>query len=172
MRSWLLSLLMLLAPQAIVHAPAQQPKPRPSPISAAQKATMRKTLLARMDKDGWCTKGDDDDFADDLEFVDVPLSNHPVVLVSPGAGCARGGQGANSALWIFDLRTSHPRLIASPEQKVGGWWDGALPHLSYGFHDFNLGWHMSASEYTLTTFRFDGQAYRLIHSKTIKRDAD
>jgi hypothetical protein len=165
-RRWVLSLLLLFALCPLPDS-AQKTDPQPAHLSDTQKDAIRRTLLARMDKDAWCTKGKDDAFVKDLAFSAVPVADHQVILVSPGAGCATGAQGSNSALWLFDLNADSPRLIGSPALKLGGWWENVLPHVSHGYHDFNVGWHLGGAEFTLTTFRFDGQTYRPIHSETV-----
>lgn len=85
-----------------------------------------------------------------------------VLLVESPSGCARGGQGANGAMWLIRLDGPRPALIASPTQAFNGWLYSIQPASSHGLRDIVLGWHMGAGEADLTYFRFDGVAYQPI----------
>jgi len=96
-------------------------------------------------------------------FEEIPLAaNHRVLLVQAGRGCARGGQGANGAMWLIRFDGEVPVLLASPEGDFNGWLYSIQPTLSHGYHDLVLGWHMGADNYNLTYFRFDGKSYVVV----------
>jgi hypothetical protein len=92
----------------------------------AQMASLRALLLSRQQQDGWCDE-DDTTWVNDLEISEVPLSPHPVSLVEPGVGCARGAQGSNSAMWLFDWHGAQPHLIAAPTTGFNGFFGGIQP---------------------------------------------
>jgi hypothetical protein len=77
-------------------------------------------------------------------------------------GCARGGQGANGAMWALRFEGDRVSLLATPEQKFNGWLYSIQPTISHGFRDLLLGWHTSAGESNLSYFSFDGTSYHLV----------
>jgi hypothetical protein len=126
-------------------------------------------LLHQTDKTGvWGCEGSDlDDMIRGLMFEEIPLAqNRRVLLVQAGAGCARGGQGANGAMWLIRLDGDVPVLLASPEGDFSGWLYSIQPSVSHGYHDLVLGWHMGAGSYGLTYFRFNGKSYVSIGTAT------
>jgi hypothetical protein len=87
-----------------------------------------------------------------------------VILAEAGMGCARGGQGANGAMWIVALDEPEPVLLAAPDNGFEGWLYSVRPSRSYGYRDVVLGWHWSAFETGLKYFQFDGKSYQCIGS--------
>jgi hypothetical protein len=123
------------------------------------------TLLHQTDKTGiWGCEGIDlNDMIRGLMFEEIPLTqNRRVLLVQAGAGCARGGQGANGAMWLIRLDGDVPVILASPEGDFNGWLYSIQPSVSHGYHDLVLGWHMGAGSASLTFFQFDGKSYNSV----------
>jgi hypothetical protein len=84
--------------------------------------------------------------------------NVRVVRATAGVGCARGGQGANGGMWLFQVEGQRIRFLGA----LSGWGMAVQPTEAYGFHDFVTGWHMSAAETGLSYYRFDGTVYKSI----------
>jgi hypothetical protein len=119
-------------------------------------------LLHQTGKTGmWDCEGSDlDEMIRGLMFEEIPLAaSHHVLLVQAGRGCARGGQGANGAMWLVRLDGDAPVLLASPEDEFNGWLFSIQPSVSHGYHDLVLGWHMGADNTSLTYFQFNGKSY-------------
>jgi hypothetical protein len=116
-----------------------------------------------------------DDLIEGLRFETSPLSDkQDLVLVEAGSGCARGGQGANGAMWLirFDGPDgATPTILATPKE-FSGWLFSVQPTLSHGYPDIVLGWHMSGAEASLSYFRFDGKSYRRISTASLLSDDD
>lgn len=107
-----------------------------------------------------------------LIFSGIPIGEGKrAYLVEAGQGCARGGQGANGAMWLVEFRKAGPVLLATPGERFNGWLFSVQPSTSHGYRDVVLGWHMSASEAGLSYFRFDGVRYRQIGSAMADWDA-
>ena len=87
-------------------------------------------------------------------------------LAESGAGCARGGQGANGAMWLLRWDAGRPVMLG----EVDGWMDAVLPQESHGLHDVAIGWHNSAEEYGLALYRFNGTRYRVVDSTNMHCD--
>jgi hypothetical protein len=105
-----------------------------------------------------------------LTFKSIPLSGEQnLVLAEAPAGCARGGQGANGAMWVVRFDGDKPALLATPKE-FNGWLFSVQPTLSHGSPDIILGWHASGSEAGLSYFRFDGKSYRSIGTATLQSD--
>ncbi len=136
-------------------------------LSAQQKAAVG-DLLRRAPLGGWECGDDLEELIKGLRYEQIQLSdNVPTVLVEAGAGCARGGQGANGAMWLIRLDGDTPVLLAGPDHDFNGWLFSIQPQEGHGYRDVVLGWHMSARETPLSYFRFDGKLYRLIGTATI-----
>jgi hypothetical protein len=102
-----------------------------------------------------------------LTFEAIPLApDRKVLLAQAGAGCARGGQGANGAMWLIRLEGDVPFLIASPKGGFNGWLYAIQPSASFGYRDIVLGWHMGADQAVLNYFRFNGRSYVAIGNAT------
>ena len=142
--------------------------------SPEQLVIVRKALAARVGLDNWpCAEGDEPDWVEKVTFKELPVSTtEEVVLVEAGMGCARGGQGSNGAMWVFQFKGGKPTFLATPERKFNGWLYSIQPSTSHGFRDLVLGWHMSASESNLNYFRFDGKSYHLLGSAQLLVDED
>ena len=122
--------------------------------------------------DAWpCDPGED--WTQALTFADLPVSETgKTLLVEPGAGCARGGQGSNGAMWVVHFEGQKPVLLATPKQEFNGWLYSIQSTSSHGLRDLVVGWHMSAAETDLSYFRFDGKLYRLISTAKLTPDAE
>jgi hypothetical protein len=155
-------------PTGYSHIPGLQP----ANTSDSQRRSIAGPLKARMaESHGWCAADPSDEWLTNLRYNIIPVTAGPEVwLVEAGAGCARGGQGSNGALWLIRFDGGKPVLLASPEWDFGGYLYSIQDKTSHGYKDLVLGWHMSASEADLTYFRFDGRFYRLIATAT--RDFD
>ena len=140
--------------------------------SPNQLSIIRKALAARARVDRWsCAEGDEPDWVEKVTFDDLPISpTEPAILVEAGMGCARGGQGANGAMWVVQFKGNKLTFLATPEQKFSGWLYSIQPTTSHGFRDLVLGWHMRAGESNLFYFRFDGKSYRLFGSAQLLSD--
>jgi hypothetical protein len=131
------------------------------PLDDGQISAIRKTLMARVraQQDGWCVVDDGESWLDDLTFNDVPLNGRVrIVMATAGAGCARGAQGANGEMWLFQIQGQRLRFLGA----LGGWGMAIQPTEVDGFRDFVTGWHMSAMETELSYYRFDGKVYKQI----------
>ena len=140
-------------------------------LAAATVSTDRMTAIHRLLREnrrsiGWpCGEDELKQLLDGLTFQNIPLSpGHEVLLVQAGAGCARGGQGSNGAMWLVSFEGNTPSLIASPKGGFSGWLFAIEPTISHGYHDIVLGWHMGATEGTLNYLRFDGKSYQGVGS--------
>jgi hypothetical protein len=106
-----------------------------------------------------------------VNFSSISLApSARAVLVNAGQGCARGGQGANGAIWLIRWDGSKPVLLASPETGLYGFLYALGRSGSYGYRDVIIGGHLSATENTLACFRFDGKVYVKIASAVQRRD--
>ena len=118
----------------------------------------------------WECEGPDlDELIKGLTFETIPLPGANLVLAEAGAGCARGGQGANGAMWVIRFDGAKPTLLATPSE-LSGWIFSILPTLSHGYPDIVTGWLMSATEAGLSYMRFDGKSYRSISSARLVSD--
>jgi hypothetical protein len=144
--------------------------PKTPPVKLTRSETQSIRTLLRSQKDVWeC--GDDPDWVNNVSFSSISLApGHKTILVEAGVGCARGGQGANGAMWIVEFHGSKPTLLATPGQNFNGWLY-STQHTSHSeYNDIVLGWHMSAFEAGLSYFRFNGHFYKSIASATLKSD--
>jgi hypothetical protein len=179
MRSWLLliaflSSLTLFAQNAdiwknVSTEPADQSKiVTPSPT---QLVIIRKALKAREELDVEGCGDEEPDWVDKVLFKELPISEtEKALLVEAGAGCARGGQGANGAMWVVRFEGDKVSFLATPEQKFAGWLYSVQPTTSHGLRDLVLGWHMSAAEAGLSYFRFDGTSYHSVAAAVLVFD--
>ena len=136
-------------------------------LSDARQAAVRRLLRQNKTSIGWECEGDDalNEMLKGLTYKNIPLSDaQPVLLVEADAGCARGGQGSNGAMWLVRFDADTPVLMATPKGGFDGWLFSIEPSSSHGYRDIILGWHMGASEGGLNYFRFDGKTYRGIGS--------
>lgn len=136
---------------------------QPATLTKAQLSAVARLLRHQQQDQVWdCEGADLEDLIKGLTFEKIPvLDKGSVVLASAGAGCARGGQGSNGAMWIIRFNGATPSLLAAPDE-FSGWLFSIQPNISHGYPDIVLGWHMSAFEADLSYFRFDGKAYHRI----------
>jgi hypothetical protein len=142
-----------------------------SPITIAEKSAIR-AVLRKQDRVWECAFDDaHGEWVQGLGFQRIPVSKDGgAFLVEAGAGCARGGQGSNGAMWIVQVRDGHTAVLASPAAGFNGWLYSVQPSSGKGYKDVVVGWHMSASEAGLNYFRFDGTQYKSLGSATIRWD--
>jgi len=114
----------------------------------AQLVKVKKALVTRVRRDGWpCAYETELDWTENLQFEELPVSDtDKIVLVEAGAGCARGGQGANGAMWLLEFHGDEFTFVATPQLKFNGWLYSVQQTTSHGFRDFVLGLQMSARE--------------------------
>jgi len=144
---------------------------KPIDLRPAEVDAIKAILKSRSQRDPWQSCIDDVTWVDAVSFSAATLSpTRKTVLIEAGAGCARGGQGANGAMWIVELNGLHARLLASPKEDFSGWPYAIQPSGEHGYRDIVVGWHMSAAEADLTYFRFDGRSYRKIGSASLVDD--
>jgi hypothetical protein len=146
-------------------------------LSAAAVSDSRRAAIHRLIREhrktiGWECGGDQlDAMLKGLTFESILLSpEHEVLLVETGAGCARGGQGSNGAMWLVRFDGDAPVLMATPKDGFNGWIFSIQPSTSHGFRDIILGWSMGAAEGNLNYLRFDGKSYQCIGSATYTTD--
>jgi hypothetical protein len=143
------------------------PKLQPAHLTIPQRAAVTR-LLAKNASAAWQACGGDASWIRGSSFYRAPLGSPQLIYIVPGTGCTRGGQGSNGGLWLVDLRSGTPRVIASPRLKFNGWGLGVQPHSSHGLRDFVIGWHMGIDELPLTYLRYDGHVYRAVGSVDLK----
>ncbi len=144
----------------------RQANPPAAHLSAAQRERIRLFLLHADPNPGACPQGDTS-WTRKMSYSAVPLGQGKTTLVQVAAGCARGGQGSNGAMWIVD-RTHAPAVLAS----LNGWFDGVQPTRTNGLHDFTVGWHMTCCEYTLSLYRFDKHQYQDVADVKVSCDEE
>jgi hypothetical protein len=140
----------------------------------AQLVNVKQALRARVKRDGWpCAEVAETGWTENLRFEELPVSgNDTVVLVEAGMGCARGGSGANGAMWVVDFHGDRFSFIATPQSGFNGWLYSVQRTTSQGFRDLVLGWRVSAREGGLAYFRFNGKSYQLIGEATYLTDEE
>jgi hypothetical protein len=148
------------------------PSTPPVKLTSAETQSILALLRSPTQKDIWACE-DDPDWVNNVSFSTISLApGHKTNLIEAGPGCGRGGQGANGAMWVVELRGSKPALLATPGQNFNGWLYSVQPTSHNGYNDIVLGWHMSAFETALAYFRFNGRSYKSIASATLKSDGD
>jgi hypothetical protein len=151
------------------------PKTSNVTLTPNQIQSIHRLLRSHVKEDMWACGDDpeDQDWVNDVYFSRISLAQgRQTILVEAGAGCARGGQGSNGAMWIVEFHGSKPALLATPGQYFNGSLFSVQPTSHRDYHDIVLSWHMSASEAGLTYFRFNGNSYRMISSATMEFDDD
>jgi len=143
-------------------------------LSSAQLESFARLLRKQKTDEFWeCDPSEIDDLIKGLSFEAIPLSEkRDLVLVEAGSGCARGGQGANGAMWLIRFEGpdgAAPTILATPKE-FSGWLFSVQPTLSHGYPDIVLGWHMSGAEASLSYFRFDGRFYHRISTASLLSD--
>jgi len=143
---------------------------QPATLTDAQLKSFASYLHHQKADSIWECEGPDlDDLIKGLSFETIPLPGVNLVLAQAGAGCARGGQGANGAMWVIRFDGSTSTVLATPKE-FSGWIFSIEPTLSHGYPDIVTGWHMSAAEAGLSYLRFDGKAYRSIGGAKLVTD--
>ena len=146
------------------HVPTEpdaQPK-RVTP-NARQAAIIRKALKAREDLDVEGCGSEEPNWAEKVLIRELPISEtEKALLVEAGVGCARGGQGANGAMWVVRFEGNRLSFLATPEEKFEGWPYSIQPTTSHGLRDLVVGWHIGGAEIGLSYFRFDGTSYQQV----------
>lgn len=98
-----------------------------------------------------------------LSFEEIPVApRHNVLLLEMQGPCAWGGTGGGGDMWLIRFDGTVPVILASPNKDFVGWLYSIQPATSHGYRDIVLGWHLSAGDYPLTYFRFDGKSYTAI----------
>ncbi len=143
-------------------------------VSDQRLTAIHRLLRTNRKSIGWECGGDQlNELLKSLTFTTIPLSDtREVLLVEAGAGCARGGQGSNGAMWLVSFEGDIPSLIATPRGGFSGWLFAIQPDTSHGYHDLVLGWHMGAGEGTLNYLKFDGKSYQGVGSASYTSDDD
>ena len=183
MRSFLVFMLMLspavLAAQVDlwkeVKPDAGPTRRARTPLTDAQRRAVFALFRAKGQTHVWeCESAQDaKELLSGLSFAKIPVAEAKAVyVVEAGAGCGRGGQGSNGAMWLVRFDGTGPVLMATPDEKFGGWLFSVQPTTSHGYRDVVLGWHTSAGEAGLTYFRFDGKRYQPTGSATEAWDED
>ena len=126
----------------------------PAAFSAAKIRALRPLLRATLGQ-SWPGCGSE---GDQFNVYRTPLGPR-IFKVEAGRGGCRGGQGSNGALWLIQRQGSSWRVLASPAVGFNGWGFGIQPRRTNGLPDLITGWHMGASDFVLTYFRFDGSRY-------------
>lgn len=142
-------------------------------VLTADQETSIKATLRRMDHVWQCAFADPGgEWLDAVQFKRISLSDkRETILVEAGPGCARGGQGANGAMWVVLLATDgKAKVLASPADDFNGWIYSVQASTSKGYKDIVVAWHINAREATLSYFRFDGTRYRVLSGATIRWD--
>jgi hypothetical protein len=144
---------------------------QPATLSDAQLKSFGRLIREQKPGEIWeCEAAGLDELINGLTFESIPLSDKQnLVLAEAPAGCARGGQWANGAMWIIRFDGDTPALLATPKE-FSGWLFSIQPTLSHGYPDIVLGWHMGAMESGLSYFRFDGKSYHRIGTASLQSD--
>lgn len=137
------------------------PKTKTAALDDSQISAIRKILMARVkaQEDGWCSTEDGDSWLDGLQFDDVPVNQRVrIVRATAGDGCARGAQGANGGMWLFQIRGQRVQFVGA----FGGWGLAVQRAEVGGFHDFVNAWHSGYLDTELSYYRFNGAVYKKI----------
>jgi hypothetical protein len=144
-------------------------------VTEAQRSAVLRLFRTQGQLHAWECEGaqDEEQLLNGLMYSSIPIAEGKTVyLVEAGAGCARGGQGSNGAMWLVEFDRSGPVLLATPKEGFGGWLFSVQPSANHGYRDVVLGWHMSGSEAGLSYFRFDGKRYQPVGGALAKWDED
>jgi hypothetical protein len=149
-----------------------QSKTSQDKLTENELAAIRNLLRSSKQKDIWgCDEEENTDLINNIQFSGIVLApGHKTFLVEAGSGCARGGQGANGAMWIVEFHGSKATLLATPDNDFNGWLYSVQPNPHSVYSDIVLGWHMGAGETGLTYFRFDGHFYQSIATASLFND--
>ncbi|HTH53129.1 MAG TPA: hypothetical protein VL495_04200 [Edaphobacter sp.] len=131
----------------------------PAHLTDSQKRNIEKQVSGIAQHDSWqCTSEEDlTELRKGLLYEEIPLkAAEKTVIVTSGVGCARGGQGANGAMWLFGVKANQIHYLG----ELSGWGPGVLSASHAGYRDLVTGWHMSAEETGLSYYRFNGKEYK------------
>ena len=146
---------------------------KPMTLTATQLANIKRALNGREQLDVESCASEEHNWVEKVSFEELPVSDAGMaLLVEAGAGCARGGQGANGAMWVVRLDGDKVSFLATPEQSFDGFLYTIQPATSHGLRDLVLGWHISGSETGLGYFSFDGTSYRCVGKAELYVDGD
>ena len=153
------------------HVPTQlsgAPRLTDAKLSASQLKSVTDVVKrwGEADKGGCDGRDELEELVEGITIQSIPLSSSQKVLLVEAGGCARGGQGANGAMWVIRLDGGVAVTLAGPKDGFSGWLYSILPSANDGYRDIVLGWHMSAVETDMSYFRFDGKRYRLVGCAT------
>lgn len=150
------------------------PQMSPAAVSDEQMKAIGDLLKQPGATGDWDCEGDDlSTLINGLSFAEIPVSDtERVLLVEAGAGCGRGGQGSNGAMWLIRFDDAKPVLLATPKDGFSGWIYSVGPPESHGYRDIVVGWHMGARDSGLSYFRYDGKVYQAAGSASIEYDDD
>ncbi|MBC7925270.1 MAG: hypothetical protein H7039_06390 [Bryobacteraceae bacterium] len=129
--------------------------------------------LLRKERDVWTCDSDDlkGEWVCNVQFRSLLVTPAArVILAEAGHGCARGGQGANGAMWLLRFDGHKPILLAGPQQQFDGFLYSVQRTSNKGYQDIILGWHRGGGETGLNYFRFNGLQYRSVGSAILRRD--
>jgi len=150
---------------------------QPATLSTGQLESFARLLRKQKPDDLWdCESSQMDELIKGLIFETIPISeNRQMLLVQAGRGCARGGQGANGAMWLIRFTGpdgTTPTILATPEE-FSGWLFSVQPTMSHGYPDLVLGWHTGGPvEASLSYFRCDAKSYHRIGTASLLSDDD
>jgi hypothetical protein len=162
------------APWSQVNPALDLPRLESANLTPAQLNSVGKFLRKYVAGGAWDCSGDEiDELIHGLSYSAIPVAQgQNVILAEAPAGCARGGQGSNGAMWLIRLNGNKPIVLADPEDRFEGWLFSIQPTVSHGYRDIILGWHMGAFDQNLTYFRFDGKHYDAIGVAQLITDPD
>lgn len=89
-------------------------------LSSRQLVIVRNALPARVRlDDSPCADGSEPGWVDKVTFEELPISStEHAALVQAGMGCARGGQGANGAMWVVQFKDDKLSFLATPQPAL------------------------------------------------------
>ena len=107
-----------------------------------------------------------------VQFQSLPVTaTKQVILAQSGVGCARGGQGANGAMWVVELGGGKPVLLASPKDGFDGWLYAVQPAQSHGYKDVVFRerrcWRPASSDCRISTWLLPRLARRRIPCRSL-----
>jgi len=142
----------------VEQLPYRQP---PLPFEPTQRRTLRRIMAT--DQDVRIATANTGPYDDRIVFTALRLR-----LGSPTAIAVKvDGDQLHACCWIVDLAT--PARILG---HIGGertWGDWVQPPAHHGFHDFIEAHHLSADQFALEYFRFNGRSYERIASDLATR---
>jgi hypothetical protein len=110
------------APWSQLPAKLEAPQLPDAELSAAQLKSIAALLRAPGALGDWdCAPEEMDALVHGSRFQSVPLASPGTFVVAQApAGCARGGQGSNGAMWLLRLDGDSPSLLATPGDGLDG----------------------------------------------------